>query len=92
VRKTLQQSAKEFNTMPKKTVEKPIKCGSGAFRQSLHKQPDWVELQRIVPLQEACRLLNVSKDTIRREFKDKIVKLSPRRYGMRLCDALKLER
>jgi hypothetical protein len=75
--------------MPKKTI-KPVKCGSGDFRQSLHEQPNWVEMQRIVPLKEACRLLNLSKDTIRREFSDKIVKLSPRRFGMRLCDALKL--
>lgn len=73
-----------------KKSAKPVKCGSGAFRQSLHEQPNWVELQRIVPLHEACRLSNLSRDTIRRQFADKIIKLSPRRYGMRLGDALLL--
>ena len=77
--------------MAKKSVKtKPLKCGSGAFRQSIHEQPNWVELQRVVPLKEACRLLNLSRDTIKRQFADKIIKLSPRRYGMRLGDALKL--
>lgn len=76
--------------MAKKSKPKIVKCGGGEWRQSVHTQEEWVEMRRIVPLQEASRLLNLSVDTIRREFSDKIIKLSPRRYGMRLGDALLL--
>jgi hypothetical protein len=52
--------------------------------------PNWIELQRVVPLPEAARLSSISVDTIKRRHADKIVWLSPRRRGMRLGDALNL--
>jgi hypothetical protein len=47
-----------------------------------------VEMQRVVNLAEAARLRGVSIDTLRRTQRDKFVKLSPRRLGMRVFDAL----
>jgi hypothetical protein len=51
---------------------------------------DWVELQRIVSFKEAIRLSGLSRDTLKRKYRDKIIKLSPRRLGMRLGDVLSL--
>jgi hypothetical protein len=51
---------------------------------------EWLELQRIVSLQEAARLAGCSQDTLRRNHRDKIVKVSDRRQGMRIKDALML--
>lgn len=48
------------------------------------------ELDRIVSLQQAARLMGISADTIRRRHPDKILRPSPRRQGMRLRDALML--
>jgi hypothetical protein len=48
------------------------------------------ELQRIVDLKEASRLSGLSRDTLKRRHLNKIIKLSPRRVGMRVCDALML--
>jgi hypothetical protein len=49
-----------------------------------------LELLRIVPLEEAARLRGVSTDTLRRNYPEKILQLSPKRRGMRLRDALQL--
>lgn len=49
-----------------------------------------LELERIVTLEEASRLSSESVDTLRRRHADKIIKLSPRRVGMRVRDALRL--
>lgn len=49
-----------------------------------------IELERIVSLQEAARLRNISLDTLRRRHRDQIIQISPRRQGMRLRDALML--
>jgi hypothetical protein len=49
-----------------------------------------VELERIVPLLEAERLSGLSRDTLYRRHADKIIRLSPRRSGMRLKHALML--
>ncbi len=54
------------------------------------KPDDWIELRRIVDLKEASRLSGLSVDTIKRRHADKIIDLSPRRRGMRVCDALML--
>lgn len=51
---------------------------------------DWIELRRVVSLQEAARLSGMSTDTIKRRHRNKIINLSPRRRGMRLGDALSL--
>jgi hypothetical protein len=49
-----------------------------------------VECLRIVPLAEAARLSGISEDGLRRHYSDKLIKMSPRRVGMRLGDALML--
>jgi hypothetical protein len=50
--------------------------------------PTAVELNRIVSLAEASRLSSLSVDTLRDQFPEKIVRLSPKRAGMRVYDAL----
>lgn len=52
------------------------------------ERPRWVELERIVPLDEAEQLTSLSHDTLRRRFPNLIVNLSPRRVGIRLRDVL----
>jgi hypothetical protein len=54
-------------------------------------EPGWVELQRIVSMEEAARLSGMSIDTLKRRHAEQIIKLSPRRLGMRLRDALRLK-
>jgi hypothetical protein len=49
-----------------------------------------VEKLRIVSLSEAVRLSGLSEDGLRRHCRDKFIKLSPRRVGMRLVDVLRL--
>jgi len=49
-----------------------------------------IELQRIVPLAEAARLSSLSPDSLMRHYRDKLIQLSPRRFGMRVGDALQL--
>jgi hypothetical protein len=49
-----------------------------------------LELARIVPLAEGSRLSSLSEDTLRREHSDKLVRLSARRLGIRVGDALML--
>jgi hypothetical protein len=50
------------------------------------------ELDRIISLQEAEKISNLSVDSWKRIHPDKIIKLSPRRLGIRLRDALMLAR
>jgi hypothetical protein len=53
-------------------------------------RPSATELQRIAPLTEAVRLSGLSEDSLKRHHGDKIIRLSPRRLGMRVGDALQL--
>jgi hypothetical protein len=46
------------------------------------------ESMRIVPIKEAARLKGISEDTLRRHYRHLFVKVSTRRVGMRLKDAL----
>jgi hypothetical protein len=46
------------------------------------------ERRRIISLQQAAELRNISVATLRRNHSDKIIQVSPRRLGMRLADAL----
>jgi hypothetical protein len=50
-----------------------------------------VERKRIVPIAEGARLRGVSTDTFRRTMRRKFIKLSPRRLGIRVEDALALD-
>jgi hypothetical protein len=61
-----------------------------AARSKAPLTPNWIELQRVIPLGEASRLSSLSIDTIKREHPEKVIRLSPRRCGMRLGDALNL--
>jgi hypothetical protein len=47
-------------------------------------------LARIVSLREAAQLAGCSEDTLKRRHSSKIVRISPRRLGMRIRDALLL--
>jgi hypothetical protein len=47
-----------------------------------------LELLRIAPMPECERLSSADTDTLKRAYPDKIVKISPRREGMRVIDAL----
>jgi hypothetical protein len=49
-----------------------------------------LELLRIIEMDEAEHLSSLSKDTLERKHSEKIIKLSPRRNGMRVADALML--
>jgi hypothetical protein len=49
-----------------------------------------LELRRIMPLNEAARLTGMSVDTLRWHHRDKIRRLSPRRLGMCVADALQI--
>jgi hypothetical protein len=54
-------------------------------------QLSWLELHRIVSLQKASQLSGLSSDSLRRHHADRIVRLSPRRSGMRVIDALMIQ-
>jgi hypothetical protein len=49
-----------------------------------------LELERIAPLSEAAHLSGLSEDSLRRNHKDKLIVLGPRRLGMRVRHALML--
>jgi hypothetical protein len=49
-----------------------------------------LEALRIAPLEEAAALAGVSVMTLKRRFRDRIIQISLRRQGMRVCDALML--
>jgi hypothetical protein len=49
-----------------------------------------LEALRIAPLEEAAQLAGVSVMTLKRRFSDRIIQITLRRQGMRVCDALML--
>ena len=51
-----------------------------------------LERLRIVTMAEAARLAGLSEDSLRRHHGSKIIKLSPRRDGMCVEDALMLRK
>jgi hypothetical protein len=54
--------------------------------------PPELQLERILSLREAAMLNNISVDTLRRRYGHLIRKLSPRRDGVKLRDALSIAR
>jgi hypothetical protein len=46
------------------------------------------ELRKILPLEQVAEITNLSPDTLKRRHAALILRLSPRRLGMRLADAL----
>jgi hypothetical protein len=53
-------------------------------------EPDWIELERVVPLPEVTRITTLSRDALRRRFSHWIVQLSPRRKGMQMRRVLEI--
>ena len=52
--------------------------------------PTWLELEAIKPLTEAKKMTTLSKDTIKRRYPKYVVKLSPRREGIKLKHILQI--
>lgn len=50
-----------------------------------------LEFERILTLEEAIELSRLSCDAIKRNHRKKLIRLSPRRLGMRLRDGLMLK-
>ena len=50
--------------------------------------PPEIALRRVIPISQAAEITNLSKDTLKRRYPDKVIRLSVRRLGMRLADAL----
>lgn len=48
-------------------------------------------LERILPTAVAADLLNLTPETVLEKYRDKLIPLDGRKFGMRLRDALKLE-
>ena len=55
---------------------------------ALERVPSWVEMESAIGLPEAARITNLSAETLSRHYPEYVVKLSPRRLGMKLRDAL----
>jgi hypothetical protein len=49
------------------------------------------ELDKIISLEQVEEVSTLSLDSIKRHHADKLIRLSPRRFGMRLRDALFLK-
>ncbi len=47
-----------------------------------------LELERIIPIDQAARLRGMSRDTFKRNFPHLILQISPRRRGVKLKHAL----
>jgi hypothetical protein len=70
------------------------KCGALAMSPPTDdgfKLSPKLELERIISLQEAEKVSDLSPDSWKRHHRDKLVKLSPRRLGVRLKHALMLK-
>jgi hypothetical protein len=52
---------------------------------------NWLELERVITLKHAAKLKSISVDTLKRRYPHLIIKLSPRRRGIKLKHALGLE-
>jgi hypothetical protein len=52
------------------------------------RPPTYLELESVKVLPEAERMTTLSVDTLKRRYPDRIVRLSPRREGMKLRDIL----
>jgi hypothetical protein len=62
-----------------------------ALTETLEHRSGRDDLDRIVTLKEAADMRRVSVDTLRRKERDKFVRRSDARYGMRLRDVLLLD-
>jgi hypothetical protein len=57
-------------------------------------KPSWLDLESVIPLRspraerDAERITSLSEDTLRRRYPTRVKRLSDRRVGMKLRDAL----
>ena len=59
---------------------------AGAAKRSLELRG--LRLEQVVGLPEAAQLTSLSIDTLKRRYPDFIIRLSPRRLGIKLRDVL----
>jgi hypothetical protein len=52
------------------------------------RAPTWIELESVLRMAVAERVTSLSADNLRRNYSHLIIKLSPRRDGIKLRDAL----
>ena len=52
------------------------------------RTPTWLELESVLRMSVAERVTSLSADSIRRLYPDLVVRLSKRRHGLKLRDAL----
>ena len=57
-----------------------------------NKPPNWLAMESILPIEDVTKITSLSRDTISRRYPHLVKKLSPRRKGMRLSDALAIAR
>jgi hypothetical protein len=57
-----------------------------------NKPPNWLQMESILPIENVTKITSLSRDTISRRYPHLVKKLSPRRKGMRLSDALAIAR
>ncbi len=58
--------------------------------ESSERKPGWLELESVKLLSEAEKITTLSRDTLKRRFPRYVIKLSPRREGMKLKHILKI--
>jgi hypothetical protein len=51
-----------------------------------------LQLARVAPLPECAEITSLSEDTLKREYPELIVRVSPRRIGIRVGDCLRIAR
>jgi hypothetical protein len=66
----------------------PSSGGPPMDTEKSERPPTWLELERALPLPEVQELTGLSRDSLTRHHRDKIVQLTPRRCGMKLRDVL----
>jgi hypothetical protein len=52
------------------------------------ESPNWLELERRIPVSEAARLKNISEDTFRRRYPHLIEQVSPRRQAVKIKNVI----
>jgi hypothetical protein len=52
------------------------------------ESPNWLELERRIPVQEAAKLKGISEDTFRRRYPHLIEQVSPRRQAVKIKNVI----
>jgi hypothetical protein len=53
-----------------------------------NRAPTWLERESVVPLAKVEEITSLNRDTLKRRYPDRIVRLSDKRQGMKLKHAL----